>query len=79
MQHNIKTKFFPLYFKRFLIAAKITGENVKQIGLTEIKSHMIFFCVYKIASSGARANALCESYCTVAYKLQLDMVAVQIS
>lgn len=40
---------------------------------------LFFSCVCKIALSGARFNALCESYYAVAYKLQLDVIVVQIS
>jgi len=42
VQNNTKTKLLSLYFKRFLRAAKFTGENVKQIGFTDIKTHMNF-------------------------------------
>lgn len=71
-----------MYFKRFQREEKFTGESVKQIGYVDIKKSLFFFlqdCIYKIASSSARVNAVCESYYALAYKLQLDVVAVQIS
>lgn len=46
---------------------------------SQIESAMWFLCVYKIESSVARVNVLCESYYGMAYKLQWDVVAVQIS
>lgn len=46
---------------------------------SQIDRARLFLCVCKTKYSVARVNALCESYYGMAYKLQRDVVAVQIS
>lgn len=62
-------------------SSKIYWRKCQTNWLYRYKNSCAFFVVvaiYKIASSSARVNVVCESCYALAYKLQLVVVAVQI-
>lgn len=70
---------FSLCISKDFYEQKNLQEKMSNKLASQIERAIWFFLVYKTESSVARVNVLCESYYGMAYKLQRDVVAVQIS